>query len=388
MGDSTRAFIPSGSYIQDYLDASDEFYPEQGIDLFMVFEGSSDIYAERDNLAALATRLEGLEDAPPYIAEPVSEEAYKNVMAGYLSYLNSMNETWPESESEFVESMKSFTSGPGAMYSQDVAFSDDGAELNAVRVHSRYVRLTKRSRGELIDDSDRQIEAMDSTRDLLASWTDLQPVFPYSPNFIIIEGFKIIRRELFLNTGLAILSVGVIVFVTVASPVTAFLITANVSFCIIEILGFMFALGIVIDSVSVINIVLAVGLSIDYSAHIGHCFMVKGGDDKNDRATEALADMGASVLNGALSTFLAVAVLLFSTSYVFKTLSIQFALTVGLGVIHGLILLPVLLSTIGPRPFASVHDCDQIDTPHRTEGIEIAKNTKEAKVVPEKMDGS
>merc|ERR1712079_181324 len=107
-------------------------------------------------------------------------------------------------------------------------------------------------------------------------------------------------------------------------------------------------MGIVIDSVSVINIVLAVGLSVDYSAHVGHCFMVKSGS-RNERVTEALADIGASVLNGAISTFLAVAVLLISTSYVFKTLSIQFALTVGLGVIHGLIFLPVLLSLIGPK---------------------------------------
>ena len=59
------------------------------------------------------------------------------------------------------------------------------------------------------------------------------------------------------------------------------------------------------------------------------------------------------MLNGAVSTFLAVAVLLFSTSYVFRTLSIQFALIVGLGVLHGLILLPVLLSIFGPAPFAS-----------------------------------
>ena len=130
----------------------------------------------------------------------------------------------------------------------------------------------------------------------------------------------------------------------------------NVALCILEILGFMYALGLVIDSVSVINIVLAVGLSVDYSAHIGHCFMVKGGNSKDDRATEALADIGASVLNGALSTFLAVAVLLFSKSYVFKTLSIQFALTVGLGVMHGLILLPVLLSLLGPRPFSSAEE--------------------------------
>ena len=69
----------------------------------------------------------------------------------------------------------------------------------------------------------------------------------------------------------------------------ALIITMNVAFCIIEILGFMYALGIVIDSVSVINVVLAVGLSVDYSAYIGHCFMVKGGINKDARATEDLA---------------------------------------------------------------------------------------------------
>ena len=166
----------------------------------------------------------------------------------------------------------------------------------------------------------------------------------------------------------------------------ALLITVNNGFCIIEILGFMYALGIVIDSVSIINIVLAVGLSVDYSAHVGHCFMLRGGNSKDDRATEALAvsirssahhhfihvfgyslhslhwshpiqDIGASVLNGAISTFLAAAVLLFSKS----SLAIQFALTVSLGVIHGLVLLPVLLSLFGPQPFASA------DAPRVTE---------------------
>jgi multidrug efflux pump subunit AcrB len=63
----------------------------------------------------------------------------------------------------------------------------------------------------------------------------------------------------------------------------------NDGFCIIEILVFMYALGIVIDSVSIINIVLAVGLSVDFSAHVGHCFMLKGGKSKDDRATEVLA---------------------------------------------------------------------------------------------------
>merc|ERR1712232_679623 len=116
------------------------------------------------------------------------------------------------------------------------------------------------------------------------------------------------------------------------------------------------------------NIVLAVGLSIDYSAHVGHCFMAKGGKDRNVRALEALADIGAAVLSGALTTFLAVVVLLFSSSYVFATLSIQFALTVGLGVAHGLI----LLSMLGPKAFSSAEESEE-----PTERV-FAENPKES----------
>lgn len=71
--------------------------------------------------------------------------------------------------------------------------------------------------------------------------------------------------------------------------------------------------------------------------------------------------MGAAVLCGAISTFLAVAVLLNSKSYVFDILSKQFALTVVLGVSHGLILLPVMLSLFGPKPFATAESIGDDD---------------------------
>jgi Niemann-Pick C1 protein len=301
----------------------------------------TEIYASRQSLVELDQRLTGLSTVPPFIAEPVSEDAYRNVMAGLFNFLSTSGsndignvtlggDNWPTTEADFVATVAAFasSSGPGSIYDRDVTFSQDGSQIEAFRVELEYVRLTKENRGELIDDAARQIDAMDSTRDMVNSWDDLPTAFAYSSKFITIEGFKIIQRELFQNVGLAIAAVGVIVLLTVPSPMTAILITLNVAFCIIEILGFMFAFGIVIDSVSVINIVLAVGLSVDYSAHVGHCFQTKGGIDKDRRSLEALADIGAAVLSGAMSTFLAVAVLLFSSSYVFKILSKQFALTI------------------------------------------------------------
>lgn len=367
--DSERKFIPQDSYVNEFIDASDKYF-SNGVSVSITFENGEDIYKYREQLANLKERLTGLSQAPPYIAEPNSDDNYQNTMAGFKLYLQSQSNNtgvtlgedgWPTTYSNFVDSLMQYTSptGPGGRYLQDMSFDTKTSTLESYRINLKYVKLLKKNRGKNIDDADKFIEAMDETRKMVAEWnasSELPKSFPYSDKYISIEGFKIIKTELFRNVGLAIACVSVIVLLTIGSVGTTILITLNVAFCIVEILGFMFASGIVIDSVSVINIVLAVGLSVDYSAHIGHCFMTKGGTSRDIRATEALADIGASVLNGATSTFLAVAVLLFSSSYVFQTLSVQFALTVVLGIAHGVILLPVMLSLVGPKPFASAEE--------------------------------
>ncbi len=348
----------------DFLRSIDTFYPSSGVDVFIVFEDGGEIYEKREFLSTLDDRLAGLSTKAPYISEPTTEGAYKNIMAGLSTYLQNNSFTtgvtlgsdgWPMSEEDFTAVMNEYlTSRDGFKYFRDIKFSDDGSEVLAIRVTTQLVSLTKKKmNGNIIDDADKQIEAMDAYRNLVESWGENVPksTFLYSARFIAVEGFKIIKQELYTNVGLALAAVALIVLITVASPMTAGLITLNVAACIVEILGAMYYIGIAIDSVSVINIVLAVGLSIDYSAHVGHCFMMKGGDNRDRRALEALADIGSAVLSGALSTFLAVVVLLFSSSYVFKILSQQFALTVGLGVLHGLVLLPVLLSLLGPKAF-------------------------------------
>ena len=67
-----------------------------------------------------------------------------------------------------------------------------------------------------------------------------------------------------------------------------------------------------------------------------------------DRAFQALCDLGGSVLNGGLTTFMALIPLGLSDSYVFKVFFRMFALIIGFGLFHGVLVQPVLLSLIGP----------------------------------------
>ena len=113
--------------------------------------------------------------------------------------------------------------------------------------------------------------------------------------------------------------------------------------------------GLTIDSVTIINLVLAIGLVVDYSAHVAHAFVVAKGT-RQERADLAVGNMGSAVFHGAMSTMVAVLVLGSSDSYVFTTFFKQLFLCISLGLAHGLILLPVCLSLCNPNPYDDLED--------------------------------
>ena len=69
---------------------------------------------------------------------------------------------------------------------------------------------------------------------------------------------------------------------------------------IVDILGIVHFWDININSVSVINLSVAVGLSIDFSAHIGLAFMEAVGT-RHERVIEALHNLGPSLVHGGIS---------------------------------------------------------------------------------------
>merc|ERR1712032_1421282 len=95
----------------------------------------------------------------------------------------------------------------------------------------------------------------------------------------------------------------------------------------------------------------SIGLCVDYSAHVAHAFMSCTGSRK-ERVREALADIGPAVFNGGFSTFLAFILLANSKSHVFSTFFKVFFLVIVFGLFNGLLLLPVMLSLVGPAAYS------------------------------------
>ena len=83
------------------------------------------------------------------------------------------------------------------------------------------------------------------------------------------------------------------------------------------------------------------------------------------------------MLNGAMSTFLAVLLLAFSKSYVFVVLFRQFLLTCLFGVFNGIITLPALLVLCAPTPHKEL---DNVVSP--ANAVEIDEGDAAASAAP------
>jgi predicted RND superfamily exporter protein len=70
---------------------------------------------------------------------------------------------------------------------------------------------------------------------------------------------------------------------------------------------------------------------------------------RDERVKETLETMGTSILLGGTTTFLGVVPLFFSVTKIFMIVCLSFFAMVLLGLAHGLILFPVILSLVGPK---------------------------------------
>lgn len=75
------------------------------------------------------------------------------------------------------------------------------------------------------------------------------------------------------------------------------------------------------------------------------------GVDRNERALNAVLHIGSAVIYGGSSTILALIMLYNSEAYTYRAFFRIFFFVVAYGLFHGIVLLPVILSIIGPKPY-------------------------------------
>eukprot|EP00977_Amphora_coffeiformis_P018889 scaffold6781_cov204-Amphora_coffeaeformis.AAC.4 len=194
---------------------------------------------------------------------------------------------------------------------------------------------------------------------------DEYPFFVYHDIFQIWAFYLAVPGELIQTTILGVTTVTGIALLLVPHWTAALFVLPLICMLYVDLLGIMQWGGVHIDPVSYVTSVMSIGLLVDFILHVLLRYYECPGN-RHEKTVGMLKSMGSSILTGGISTFLGTLPLAFSTSVIFQTIFIAFLGLSTLGVGHGLILLPVVLSIIGPEdqvvrsaPNASSHGFDE-----------------------------
>ncbi|KAI1662116.1 multidrug efflux transporter AcrB transmembrane domain-containing protein [Daldinia decipiens] len=239
-----------------------------------------------------------------------------------------------------------------ASYSQAVVV--DGEKLTIPASHFRTMHKPLRSQDDFIN-------AYASARRIaneVSAKTGVE-IFPYSVFYVFFDQYASIINLTGALLGSAVAIIFVVSSILLGSIVTALVVTLTVVMTVVDIIGAMAAFNVSLNAVSLVNLIICVGIAVEFCAHIARAFMFPSGSvmeraknrfrGRDARAWTALVNVGGSVFSGiTITKLLGVCVLAFTRSKIFEIYYFRVWLAlVVFAATHALIFLPVALSLVG-----------------------------------------
>ncbi|KAI9759570.1 MAG: hypothetical protein M4579_002236 [Chaenotheca gracillima] len=242
--------------------------------------------------------------------------------------------------------------GGKAPYSNALVIDDKKMTIPASHFRSSHTPL--RSQADFI-------EAYASARriaDTISDHTGVE-VFPYSKFYIFFDQYASIVNLTGALLGSALAIILVISSILLGSVRTGLVVTITVVMIVVDIIGTMAVVNVSLNAVSLVNLVICVGIGVEFCAHIARAFMFPSRNvmdrarskfrGKDTRAWTALVNVGGSVFSGiTITKLLGVFVLAFTRSKIFEIYYFRIWLALVIfAAIHALVFLPVALSIFG-----------------------------------------
>merc|ERR1719192_22780 len=146
----------------------------------------------------------------------------------------------------------------------------------------------------LMDGPKEQIPAMNRVKQIIKEANFTNRVFPMCIGYASWETDEVISEELYRNVLLAITCVFITTWLLLFNFYASLQVLGCVVLTLVNVGGFIHFWGLTIDTVSCTNIIISIGLCVDYSVHVAHAFLANAGT-RDERVKMALTEIGPAV---------------------------------------------------------------------------------------------
>ena len=174
--------------------------------------------------------------------------------------------------------------------------------------------------------------------------------YPRGIPFIFYEQYIGLQNHLYLAVGMILLACLITTSVLLLSVWSGIIMVAMLAVTAIEVYGFLGLANIQFSAIPCVTVIVSVGATVEFTAPL--CLMfVKIIGTREERVQYALHHRFVPIFNGAVSTFVGFIMLAFSEfEFIIKYFLVIFIALLIAATFNGLVLLPVVLSWIGPLP--------------------------------------
>ncbi|XP_071481622.1 patched domain-containing protein 3-like [Diadema antillarum] len=339
-----KLLASDGSSAYRFFEEQSNFFSEYGPSVSVAIHDSLD-YSDANVQRDLDNIVKTFEDSH-YVHSSNFTEFW---LRDYVRYLKTLNLSSHVVQEQFHSILvDQFLKHPAFLkYNQDIKFKNT-SEITIEA--SRFIIL-----GDSLVTTTEQMKMMADVREKADNAE--YNLSAFAQIFIIYEQYASVRPLTIQNLSIAVACMFLVALILIPHPFCAVMVTVCIISIQAGIIGYMSLWDVRLDGISMINIILCIGFSVDFSAHITYSFLT-GTETYNgsyrgrlsfpeQRAVMALYSLGMPILQGAVSTIVAMLVLIWSPSYIFRTFFKIMFMVMLFGMLHSLVFLPTLLSCLG-----------------------------------------
>lgn len=324
------------SYARDFFNTDDMYFRQYPLRIHVVMNKTME-YWKPEVYEELAHIVEDFENSSfvqnSQLTECWFREYYKQTKRGPLKgYFSQFDLT---DQHDYIQGLRFLLRfAPFSTFEKDIKFDENRTSILASRCIIQATNIT---------DANLEKDMVLDLRRIADSYPDKE-ITVFHTLFVFFDQFILVRETSIQSIGVAAAVMMIIALIFIPSVSCALWVAFSICSIEIGVIGYMTLWNVNLDSISMINLIMCIGFSVDYSAHISYAYLSSEGLTANDKMKSALHSLGMPIFQGSLSTILGIVILAFAPSYIFLTFFKTVFLVILFGALHGILLLPVLLS--------------------------------------------